>query len=372
MDQHAEQSGSGLAGVVDAYVLWFARWHRLVFFPTGTADGAETHETAAASKFRDWVAATDQAALTRQPAVVRLVSLNEQLHRLARMIRLRTAADRTPPNPEEYDALVACYERFFRLLRRVERAFAAAASGLDPLTGLRTRRSLAAVLDRAVARLQRSGRPFCVAMVDIDHFKVINDRHGHDAGDRVLAAVAGAIDQGVRATDEVFRHGGEEFLVCLDDLGLDEAGAMLDRLRRRIAALSLPALLAGDDDAPPPPKPTPNADTTITASFGVVEATADADPNQLIAAADAALYRAKAAGRNRVEALRPGAPASRPDARSRRRPDAAGAPTDPTVPATQTDGDGDPGASPSPSPRPRPPLKAPRSALPGTGGRRPR
>ena len=73
-------------------------------------------------------------------------------------------------------------------LRRLERAFAAAASELDPLTGLHTRASLHAEIDREINRFTRTGRPFCVAIMDIDHFKKINDTHGHDAGDRVLAS----------------------------------------------------------------------------------------------------------------------------------------------------------------------------------------
>ena len=123
-------------------------------------------------------------------------------------------------------------------------------------------------------------------LADLDHFKSINDRFGHVAGDRVLTAVADALLDGVRGHDVVGRYGGEEFVIFLPETGLDEALVVAERLRSAVAALSF-------DDY---------AGLEVRSSFGVAEANAvsaaDADP--LVSAADDALYRAKRAGRDRV------------------------------------------------------------------------
>ena len=97
-------------------------------------------------------------------------------------------------------------------------------AALDPLTGVANRRSLIAALDRDVARAQRMREPMALMMVDIDHFKDVNDQYGHPAGDRVLCSVVNVLRQRVRAQDLVGRYGGEEFMVLLPETGLVEIG----------------------------------------------------------------------------------------------------------------------------------------------------
>ncbi|MDK9703506.1 MAG: diguanylate cyclase [Sulfuritalea sp.] len=158
----------------------------------------------------------------------------------------------------------------------------------DHLTGLYNRRYLAATIDRELARCLRDGSPLSVMMIDIDHFKLINDTHGHPFGDEVLAAVAGVLNESLRAGDIACRYGGEEFLLLLPNMALETAKARADEIRLKVAALSLKA----DGIAFP-----------VRISLGVAEAPRDAgDADTLVKQADAALYRAKAAGRNRVEA----------------------------------------------------------------------
>src|SRR5678815_2927811 len=101
----------------------------------------------------------------------------------------------------------------------------------DPLTGLLNRRSMEQRLREAAQGFQRTGRPFCVVMADVDHFKRINDDHGHEAGDRVLRAVAALLGADLRSHDAVARWGGEEFLLLLPDTDLGTAGDVADRLR---------------------------------------------------------------------------------------------------------------------------------------------
>ena len=163
----------------------------------------------------------------------------------------------------------------------------AAAAKTDPLTGLANRRQLEEFLQQQCAGARRQGTPLAVMMVDIDHFKRVNDQHGHQAGDLVLVAVAGAIAATARESDLVSRYGGEEFAVVMPLAVLTGAIEAAERIRRAIERLTTE--LAG------------GAAVRVTASFGVSPFGAGCDtPETLIEAADAALYEAKESGRNRV------------------------------------------------------------------------
>ena len=150
----------------------------------------------------------------------------------------------------------------------------------DELTRLPNRRALRDRLDLLAMEAAR-GRRFSVAIVDIDHFKRVNDTHGHAVGDEVLVAVAGALRATVRRSDLVVRMGGEEFCVVQTDIDVDMMQVLTERLRTAIAAIQLPV--------------------AVTASVGVCHSVKTKNPVELLAEADGALYRAKHAGRNRIE-----------------------------------------------------------------------
>ena len=164
-------------------------------------------------------------------------------------------------------------------------------AALDPLTGVANRRSLIAALDRDVARARRMREPMALMMVDIDHFKDVNDQYGHPAGDRVLCSVVNVLRQRVRAQDLVGRYGGEEFMVLLPDTGL--AGA--EQLAR--------ALCKAVEESRCPADGVPGPGIAVTVSIGVFGGRLESGDSwdMLIAAADRALYQAKNNGRNRVE-----------------------------------------------------------------------
>ncbi|MFO7993618.1 MAG: diguanylate cyclase [Marinobacter sp.] len=157
----------------------------------------------------------------------------------------------------------------------------------DSLTGLFNRRHMTYLVEKELARFQRNGHPVAFLVLDIDHFKAINDEHGHETGDRVLEDVADIIRAQFRTQDLIARWGGEEFLAVLPDTRLHRAQASAERVRQ--------ALLAHDWLAP-------NGDSIdITISAGVSEFRGDDDLNSAINRADRALYRSKELGRNRVE-----------------------------------------------------------------------
>lgn len=164
-------------------------------------------------------------------------------------------------------------------------------AALDPLTGVANRRSLIAALDRDVARAQRMREPMALMMVDIDHFKDVNDQYGHPAGDRVLCSVVNVLRQRVRAQDLVGRYGGEEFMVLLPDTGLTGAEQLARELCKAVEESRCPA-----DGVPGP-------GIAVTVSIGVFGGRLESGDSwdMLIAAADRALYQAKNNGRNRVE-----------------------------------------------------------------------
>lgn len=156
----------------------------------------------------------------------------------------------------------------------------------DALTGLYNRHYLHDMLNREFVRAARSGAPICVMLLDVDHFKQINDAHGHRMGDMVLREVAHLLQSHARESDVVCRWGGEEFLVLLP--GMDQAAAMAraESLRAALETLRFDGI---------------TAELQVTASFGCAAYPQDATlPEALIHCADQALYAAKAGGRNRV------------------------------------------------------------------------
>jgi diguanylate cyclase (GGDEF)-like protein len=152
----------------------------------------------------------------------------------------------------------------------------------DSLTNAYTRRHMDEACRVELERCHRHGRKLCLMMIDMDHFKAINDQHGHQAGDRVLIDLVGKVNGLLRRPDQLGRFGGEEFVLLLPETTMDEALAVADRIRALCAQ----------------PSPTPSC----TVSIGVTTNHKDTETvDSLMARADAALYRAKANGRNRVE-----------------------------------------------------------------------
>lgn len=152
----------------------------------------------------------------------------------------------------------------------------------DYLTGLPNRRKMTNLIEEALERAQRYSQPFSILLFDIDHFKDINDSHGHDVGDDVLRRIAAIVAENVRKVDRVSRWGGEEFLILAPEADLAHATQFARRLKRVIA------------------EHTHNPAGSVTASFGVASYCTGDTLHDVLKRADRALYRAKELGRNRV------------------------------------------------------------------------
>ncbi|RSM40104.1 hypothetical protein DMB66_57560 [Actinoplanes sp. ATCC 53533] len=156
----------------------------------------------------------------------------------------------------------------------------------DGLTGLFNRRHFFQLADREIATARRRASPLTALMLDIDHFKQINDGYGHPVGDQVIVTVANRLNATIRKTDLVGRYGGEEFVIFLPDTGYDGANILAERIRAAVADHPV------ETDAGP---------LTVTASIGLAPYLfTDTEPGSLLARADEALYGAKQSGRNRV------------------------------------------------------------------------
>lgn len=156
----------------------------------------------------------------------------------------------------------------------------------DPLTHAPNRMALESTLHREVEFSQRNKTPLSMVVLDIDHFKRINDRFGHQAGDQVLKAVAQRAQEKIRTCDYLFRYGGEEFVILLSSTDLEEARSISERVRAGIAKLN-------HGEQP---------ELQVTASFGVATMKPTESARDLFRRADQAMYQAKANGRNRIEA----------------------------------------------------------------------
>jgi diguanylate cyclase (GGDEF)-like protein len=160
----------------------------------------------------------------------------------------------------------------------------------DPLTGLLNRRRFTDLSNREEARSRRHGLPFSVLMIDIDHFKRINDEHGHPVGDQAIKALADICTGASRPHDILARYGGEEFVMTLPQTREDGARVVAERIRSRVEASSLA---------------TGTAMVRFTVSIGVSSYAKDMAFQQVIERADQALYEAKRGGRNRIVDLPP-------------------------------------------------------------------
>lgn len=154
----------------------------------------------------------------------------------------------------------------------------------DPLTQISNRAAFDEALSREICSFKRHLTSFSLMVIDIDHFKQVNDKHGHIAGDNVLKSVAQTIRNTLRRSDEVFRYGGEEFVVLLSNTELGGAKFIAERIRQQIKKLTVKA----------------HENINITASIGISSSNSPKDVNDTLYHADKALYQAKDEGRDRV------------------------------------------------------------------------
>ena len=187
---------------------------------------------------------------------------------------------------DDYERFVTALKQMRLEVQSLKHELDDALYNLDPLTGAASRIGMLTKLREQQEFVRRKVHFCCVAMMDLDLFKAVNDTYGHTVGDRVLVAVARHLLTHMRAYDMLFRYGGEEFLLCLPDADLKAGYDILDRLRQGLAALPF------ESNGKPP--------FHVTVSFGLTLLDPDTPVETSIERADKALYAAKTAGRNQV------------------------------------------------------------------------
>lgn len=236
-------------------------------------------------RFGQWYYGNDLTLLQDHPEYQALEAQHRLMHDCARDV-VGQHLDGTTIPAALYRQFVDRQEQFSRSLLGLRDHLREYLFSFDTLTGVMTREPFLAQLDAQMERSRRTGEPAVVVMLDVDHFKGINDTFGHPVGDRVLGELGQFLARSVRRYDLLCRYGGEEFLMCLPGVSVEEALPIMNRLREELAALEIP--IDGE------------AGIQVTASLGLAPLRPDQDRKQAIANADRALYAAKAAGRNRV------------------------------------------------------------------------
>jgi diguanylate cyclase len=232
--------------------------------------------------FGQWYYNHAPATLLEQPGFVAVGVEHQRMHEQAAHL-LQAAATRGAISPHDYDAFENVLDRLRLQVHTLRREFSEMMYNRDPLTGTSSRLGLLTSL-REYQELAKRGIQNCsIAMMDMDHFKAINDQFGHLVGDKFLSASAAYLMKHLRPYDKVFRYGGEEFVICMPSLSQEEALIVVERLRQGIAENSI----AHDWQ-----------EIRGTASFGVATLDPSVPVEDCLERADKALYAAKSAGRN--------------------------------------------------------------------------
>lgn len=279
-----------------AHQSWSTHLHRRLIagLPPAQSDvSPDAHEACALGRWYRHMLRDPGQGIASLPGFQAVGQLHEQMHAHARSLLL------APPGAQRllhYDQFAGVSSQLAQALRVLQRELLTLELSLDPLTGLPGRRDMDARLSVLHARMHDEARPAAIVMMDVDHFKRVNDRHGHVAGDAVLAWIGACVRTHLRARDVVFRYGGEEFLAMLADSSLDDACRVLERLRETMAQARIELPGGGE--------------VYITASFGVAACEPGVPVQEVVDRADRALYLAKQMGRNRVQVWTPGAVAA--------------------------------------------------------------
>lgn len=282
--QDAERIVRRLAPALQAHGEWIQSIHTMLICRSVEGCRALEEDGDADTELGRWFAEENIDFICRHPEYETAMREHRKLYAVARKLCDAVLDDR-PIGRDEYAAFAEGISRLDRSLEALVKELWDLLRYTDPLTGIATRFAMLPRLREEHQRVRRTGLMSSVCMVDLDHFKRINDTWGHHAGDAVLEAVSAYLVQNLRRYDQVCRYGGEEFVLMLPNTEPEQAVPIVDRLRRGLADLRVPI---GDKVL------------RTTASFGIAPLLADQPIGVSIDRADRAMYVAKRAGRDRV------------------------------------------------------------------------
>ncbi len=240
--------------------------------------------------FGQWYYAQHDPNLSQHPGFIAIAPEHEQLHRLGAHMLITSRANEPIP-VRDYDSFANAVTRMRAEMIDLRNELDDAIANLDPLTGAASRTGLLAKLRAQQEIVKRELHSCTITMMDLDLFKNINDEYGHQAGDLVLTHTVRYVINHLRPYDELFRYGGEEFLLCAPGTELDKGHDMIERLREGLAAASIEV--------------SEGRVLRVTASFGLTLLDPQLPVEESVARADQALYQAKTGGRNQTCTWKP-------------------------------------------------------------------
>lgn len=236
-------------------------------------------------RFGQWYYNVVTEELHNHPGYLSIETEHTLMHKLAAKLII-TSSNHEPISSMDYDNFSNALDRLRLNINSLKREIEETLYNRDPLTGVRNRVTMLSDLWRMHELVKRQVQDVTVVLMDLDHFKVINDTYGHPVGDKVLSKVAQFVMQHIRPYDQVYRYGGEEFLICMADTNTHTAKIIIDRLREELAIFTAVSLN--------------DLNISISSSFGLSALEVDATVDEAIEKADKALYASKNAGRNMV------------------------------------------------------------------------
>jgi len=264
---------------------WVKHWHSKAIcnqpFPESYLD------TDAYKKcdFSRWFQSQESAEWLHQLDYDSITTVHNTMHEEA-VILSQKIMTKEKVNEKDYYRFMNSEWNFSHQLQALKDKISRLQISFDPLTGIFNRQAMMPILLQEHAYVVRDDKACCLAMADLDHFKKVNDTHGHPAGDKVLKAVASFFRTNLRPYDALFRYGGEEFLFCLPNTDIKSGSKLLNRLR--IELKKCPIQIKED------------LVVSVSISIGIMQMDAEQQVDDAIDNADTALYKAKKDGRNRV------------------------------------------------------------------------
>jgi len=234
-------------------------------------------------RFGQWYYSALTDELLTHPTFISIETEHIYMHKLATKL-LSASLINEPISPMDYDNFASALDRMRLNINALKHEIEETLYNYDPLTSVRNRVSMMNDLRKMHAMVKRNIQNVTIVIMDIDHFKVVNDTYGHPVGDKVLKAVAEFVLEHTRAYDQVYRYGGEEFLICMCDTDCQTAKVIIDRLREELSLF--PAVWED------------SVGISVSASFGLSMLEADSTVEDAIEKADEALYVSKRSGRN--------------------------------------------------------------------------
>jgi diguanylate cyclase (GGDEF)-like protein len=235
-------------------------------------------------RFGQWYYGNPPQALLDHPAFVAIETEHRHMHRLAARLLL-AAANEALGSPQDYDSFTNAADRLRLEIYSLKQELEEFINNRDTLTGAENRIGMLPWLREQRELVKRGVQKCSIVIMDLDHFKTVNDTYGHPAGDQVLVAWISYIKQHLRPYDRVYRYGGEEFILSFPSTNLQSGQELIERLRKGFSEVAI-----GADET---------KSIMVTASFGITELDPSVSVEESINRADRALYAAKKTGRNR-------------------------------------------------------------------------